>query len=1002
MAISNVTTQPAVVQTFNSAYPFDFKIQNQFQHKDDSVLYIVSNADPADSAQQLNLVITKNDNQIYVLKGFGDKYSNAGENLYNLALIFRPGTLKTSVQAGFGSVLQAAIETATKSKVKVSDPQNRPLDGAVVWYCAFQDDVSIRDAEDAASLLNFKLSGISAEAGSGSRSTQVELSLANVFIGGSGNPLTFTRSAHLDIVNHQGSTYAPMYFGVLGHNTLLNQPALDNSLTLYFETIGSQPLDFGPNTQIEFSFHSSDPTSGADPDLMYFGGSDEVKTYTLDEMLPSMEGDIGKITDKKLADHQGVTSQTFKFSSIKLSGPDGIVMLEVAIRNVPGYWDTDFQVPIVKATTTTKAEIEIGSTDSQGHTPKYSEVEKYGSRIDFLSGGTDPDNDTLAKVSIEEHDGLHLYGNSDQPVTVHTNLLVNGNVNIGATDSYSKLSVIGNAQTSAESGNADLCVGDRNGKHLSFQGGNDRQQLLMIAAFNGDRQDLLFLNYWGGGGIYLTGGDPEAKVSVGTTDFSEKFNVAGNAKISGDLYAFGKVGIGANDPKAKLHVNSPTGAAQLIIGNTDDAAVDDEIQFRSGYSGLANENDITASIIGAPDNGWGGRLVFNTSELDGILTEQMRIDSAGNIGIGTIPTTGNKLEVNGAAEITGALTVGADVSMGAASELFFSDQGQIRSTDNNHRILFRRSENTLELREYGQIVFSPGASSGEATSQVVMLPNGNVGIGTTNPTKAKLEIDGWVNTANNNMGAAFDRHAVQDYSGGSGAQNKEVSLSLYCTGAVVCLFLGAFSDARIKNIQGRSDGAVDLATLSRIEITDYTYKDVITKDTRQHKKVIGQQVESVYPQAVRRSTDVVPDIYQKANVKDGWIKLVTNLVKGERVRLIGEKKEGIHEVLEVAQDSFRTDFEADSDAVFVYGREVNDFLSVDYDAIAMLNVSATQQIKKEKDAEVKALQAENANLRDRLTGQEKRVSELETMYMKFETLFTRLQENAPVAAASPA
>ena len=50
---------------------------------------------------------------------------------------------------------------------------------------------------------------------------------------------------------------------------------------------------------------------------------------------------------------------------------------------------------------------------------------------------------------------------------------------------------------------------------------------------------------------------------------------------------------------------------------------------------------------------------------------------------------------------------------------------------------------------------------------------------------------------------------------------------------------------------------------------------------------------------------------------------------------------------------------------------------MDYEAIAMLNVSATQQIKKEKDAEVKALQEENAALRARLDAQEKRLAALE-------------------------
>jgi ribosome-binding protein aMBF1 (putative translation factor) len=54
----------------------------------------------------------------------------------------------------------------------------------------------------------------------------------------------------------------------------------------------------------------------------------------------------------------------------------------------------------------------------------------------------------------------------------------------------------------------------------------------------------------------------------------------------------------------------------------------------------------------------------------------------------------------------------------------------------------------------------------------------------------------------------------------------------------------------------------------------------------------------------------------------------------------------------------------------VYGREVDDLRSVDYDAIAMLNVSATQELAKkleEKDAVISALEA-------RLSALEKRMS----------------------------
>ena len=155
-------------------------------------------------------------------------------------------------------------------------------------------------------------------------------------------------------------------------------------------------------------------------------------------------------------------------------------------------------------------------------------------------------------------------------------------------------------------------------------------------------------------------------------------------------------------------------------------------------------------------------------------------------------------------------------------------------------------------------------------------------------------------------------------------------------------------------------------------MTDYSYIDT-TKGTGKHKKVIAQQVEKVYPEAVSTTIDVVPDIYKKAQVKDGWVSLATNLEKGERVRLIGKKNDGIHEVLEVAEGKFRTDFAADGDEVFVYGREVKDFRNVDYDAIAMLNVSATQELNRrlEKQAADFVAQAEE------MSKQTTRIAELE-------------------------
>ena len=72
------------------------------------------------------------------------------------------------------------------------------------------------------------------------------------------------------------------------------------------------------------------------------------------------------------------------------------------------------------------------------------------------------------------------------------------------------------------------------------------------------------------------------------------------------------------------------------------------------------------------------------------------------------------------------LEVIGNIKLGSGNEIFFADNGQIRSNDDNHRILFRRADNKMEFREYGDIVFSPGAIAGNETAKVVMKAGGNV------------------------------------------------------------------------------------------------------------------------------------------------------------------------------------------------------------------------------------------------------------------------------------
>ncbi len=148
-----------------------------------------------------------------------------------------------------------------------------------------------------------------------------------------------------------------------------------------------------------------------------------------------------------------------------------------------------------------------------------------------------------------------------------------------------------------------------------------------------------------------------------------------------------------------------------------------------------------------------------------------------------------------------------------------------------------------------------------------------------------------------------------------------------------------------------------------IRVTDYEFIDKVDHGERQEKKVIAQELKEIYPQAVVDNiTKVVPDIMQFAPDKAGWVNLENhNLKIGDIVRLVHATGIEELEVLAIKDNAFQVAFELEED-VLVYGRQVSDFHTVDYDAVAMLNVSATQA----QQALIEQLQSENTAMKARL------------------------------------
>lgn len=486
-----------------------------------------------------------------------------------------------------------------------------------------------------------------------------------------------------------------------------------------------------------------------------------------------------------------------------------------------------------------------------------------------------------------------------------------------------------------------------------------------------------------------TGAVTSGSIADGTITAADLSGSIGLWEVSGgNIYrGSGRVGIGLNTPEARLHIrgansNSPVDpAADLLIEDNGaivqlNAEWGEEAGILFGRPTDARHGAITYN------NGNGVGMGFNVSAANGgSAIERMRILSNGNVGIGT-STPVRSLHVSGDARIQGP--AGSPFAL----EIFDGpDAGNERLTIG----LAASSGHFGASVAGGDAVIRTVAGanlhlqSGSGAAALTVSDSNFVGIGTNTPTQARLVVSG--GPAINGLNGPYLATTGGTFTPLSHGAHL---MSIHATGGISTndFFVASF-DARIKEIVGRSESADDLATLGRIEITDYTYTDQIARGDRPHKKVIAQQVETVFPQAVTRRTDVVPDIYRAASIADGWIALETDLKVGERVKLIGKNEEGVHEVLEVAGGGFRTAFAPEGEEkIFVYGREVDDFLTVDYDAIAMLNVSATQELNRKIETQSGEIAEKNAKIADL----EDRLAEMEERERKREALFTRMEE----------
>ncbi len=199
--------------------------------------------------------------------------------------------------------------------------------------------------------------------------------------------------------------------------------------------------------------------------------------------------------------------------------------------------------------------------------------------------------------------------------------------------------------------------------------------------------------------------DPKTQVrGNGTNNFVTKWTAF---EFLGDSQIFDNgtnIGIGTTSPTNKLQVNGNI----RLVGQTTH-----QVQVTGAASSGRLGQDVNGFFFASDTPG--KNIRFLTSS--GALAEHMRITETGNVGIGTT-SPADKLHVAGNARAAGvSLTAGGTAGTPA--------------------LRFSADPNTG--------LFSPGADAlalaTNGAEQLRVAANGNVGIGTTNPT-AKLQVAG--------------------------------------------------------------------------------------------------------------------------------------------------------------------------------------------------------------------------------------------------------------------